>query len=323
MYRRHDVPPPLQRLADCQSGVLSREQTLGHDLSDKVAARLIRSGTWQRLGNGLYLTHPLAPSWEALAWGGILLGGPRARLGPEASGYVHALVPTAPDPLDVLVPADKPVQSRGCWRFLRERPTARSRYSVGLPPRLGVEDTVLDLTDRLPSSEIVGIVSVAVQRRLTTPNRLRTRLEQRARHAHRALLTEMIADVAEGAQSPLEVRYLRTVERPHGLPHGVRQSSRRGLRHVRDVEYPGFGLLVELDGRDGHVDVGRFRDMNRDNQHALLEELTLRYGWFDVCGRPCPVAFQVYRALVRGGYTEPFGRCASCRRVPEGDLLIA
>jgi hypothetical protein len=92
---------------------------------------------------------------------------------------------------------------------------------------------------------------------------------------------------------------------------------------VRDVNYPGFGLLVELDGRDGHSDVGRFRDMNRDNLHALLDELTLRYGWFDVSGRACAVAYQVYRALIRGGYTQPFRPCAHCRTVPEAELLRA
>ena len=193
----------------------------------------------------------------------------------------------------------------------------------GHHPRLGVEDAVLDLANARAAAEVVGLVTTAVQRRMTTPDRLRSRLEQRTRHAHRALLIGMLADVAEGAESPLELRYLRTVERPHGLPHGERQNSRRGLRYVRDVKYLGFGLLVELDGRDGHSEVGRFRDMNRDNLHALLDELTLRYGWFDVSGRACAVAYQVYRALVCGGYTEPFQRCANCRTVPEVELLIA
>ncbi|HEV2929163.1 MAG TPA: hypothetical protein VGW74_10770, partial [Propionibacteriaceae bacterium] len=225
-----------------------------------------------------------------------------------------------PDPLDVLVPVDKLIQSRGPWRFQRERPGARHGRSFGSPPGLGVEDAVLDLANVRAAAEVVSLVTTAVQRRMTTPDRLRSRLDQRSRHAHRSLLIGMLADVAEGAESPLELRYLRTVERPHRLPRGDRQNSRRGLRYVRDVKYQGFGLLVELDGRDGHSEVGRFRDMNRDNLHALLDELTLRYGWFDVGGRACAVAYQVYRALVRGGYAEAFVRCASCRGVPEVDL---
>lgn len=63
--------------------------------------------------------------------------------------------------------------------------------------------------------------------------------------------------------------------------------------------------------------------MRRDNLHALLDELTLRFGWFDVSDRPCPVAYQVWLALRRGGYTGPFVRCARCRDVPELELAIA
>jgi hypothetical protein len=131
-------------------------------------------------------------------------------------------------------------------------------------------------------------------------------------------LIGMLADVAEGAESPLELRYLRTVERPHGLPRGERQNSRAGLRYTRDVLYGEFGLLMELDGRDGHSDVGRFRDMNRENRHALRDELTLLFGWFDVTARACSVALQVFTVLNRRGYENPFRRCLTCLRVPEG-----
>ena len=320
VHRRRSLPPELQRLAECQSGVLSREQTLGHDLSDKVAARLVASGTWQRLGNGLYLTHPLTPSWESLAWGGVLLGGTRARLGPEASGYRHKLRSVPPDPLDVLVPADKLIRSRDHWHFQRERPGARSGRSLGSPPGLSVEDTVLDLANARGPADVVGLVTTAVQRRLTTPDRLRRALDQRSRHAHRDLLLGMLADVHQGAETPLELRYLRDVERPHGLPRGGRQTSRTGLPYIRDVRYEEFDLLVELDGQDGHVGIGRFRDMNRDNLHVLHEELTLRFGWFDVTARPCAVAFQVYLVLSRR-LDLPFRRCPTCRGVPDRELL--
>lgn len=133
----------------------------------------------------------------------------------------------------------------------------------------------------------------------------------------------MLAEVVAGVESYLELAYVKDVERPHGLPKGDRQTTRAELPYHRDVKYGRFGLLVELDGRAGHEDEGRFRDMNRDNRHALLDELTLRYGYYDVAGRPCAVAFQVYQALVRGGYTEPFRRCRRCADVPEAELWSA
>ena len=61
--------------------------------------------------------------------------------------------------------------------------------------------------------------------------------------------------------------------------------------------------------------------MNRDNLHALIGALTLRYGWFDVADRPCGVAWQVYRALAQRGYTGTFRRCRRCAAVPETDLI--
>ena len=190
---------------------------------------------------------------------------------------------------------------------------------MGSPPGLNVEDTVLDLANVGSAADVVGVVTTSVQRRLTTPDRLRRNLDRRSRHAHRELLLGMLADVHQGAETPLELRYLREVERPHGLPRGDRQTSRSGLRYVRDVRYEEFDLLVELDGQDGHVGTGRFRDMNRDNLHALHDELTLRFGWFDVTARPCAVAFQVHVVLSRRGYDLPFRRCSNCAgaRAPE------
>lgn len=202
MRARVEVPAALRRLAECQAGVLSREQVLGHGLSSDVTSRLVRSEVWQRLANGIYLTHPLPPPWEALAWGGILLGGPRARLGPEASGHLHGFASNAPDPLDVLTPADTLITSRDHWHFVRERPGVRSGRVFGSPPRLGVEDTVLDLADRRAEGQVVGLVTRAVNGRLTTAERLQRQLSRRARHRHRDLLTGMLAEVDEGAESP-------------------------------------------------------------------------------------------------------------------------
>lgn len=170
---------------------------------------------------------------------------------------------------------------------------------------------------------MAGLVTVAVQRGLTSPNRLRRLLESRARQRHRELIAGMLADVIAGVESYLEMLYLRTVERPHGLPKGFRQSPSPDMPYERDVLYRAYRLLVELDGQRWHDGENQFRDMNRDNRHALRDELTLRFGYFDVAGRPCPVAFQVYLALVKRGYSDPFLRCRNCRNVPEADLLAA
>src|SRR6185295_19768087 len=115
----------------------------------------------------------------------------------------------------------------GEWQFIRERPGARSARSVGAPPRLTVEDTVLDLSaEGSVTSDLVALVTKAVQGRRTTSRRLLKAMNKRSRYKHRKLLGDILRDVAVGAESPLEMRFLHDVERPHGLPRGNRQQRR-------------------------------------------------------------------------------------------------
>ena len=319
MKPRQHVSQSLLRLAALQAGVVTYEQAVGSGLGRHSIQRLLQSASWRRIARGCYLTVPMEPPWNALAWGGVLLGGPGARMGPESSAFLHHLTETAPARPDVLVPWARPREISGPWRFVRERDGARASRSVGDPPRLGVESTVLDLASSRDEPAVVGLVTTAVQRRLTTVDRLRTELGNRTRHPHRRLLHNLLADVADGVESPIELRYLRDVERAHGLPRAARQ--RRSLRHRSDVDYGEYLVLVELDGRAGHEGTGRFRDMRRDNRFALvLGQLTLRYGWHDLTVSPCAVAFEVFSALELRGFGGAFRRCARCARASEGDL---
>ena len=115
-------------------------------------------------------------------------------------------------------------------------------------------------------------------------------------------------DVAGGAHSELERRYLVDVERAHGLPTGLRQLAVGGTR--QDVHYDGLATTVELDGRVVHqLSDAAWRDMVRDNSAAVRGVTTLRYGWQDVRHRPCAVAAQVASVLRANGWT---GRPRPC-----------
>ncbi len=320
MIPRQQPPADLLRLAALQAGVLSTEQVLGLGMTRKPLDRMLadRFG-WQRMSNGLYLTVPGEVGWAASAWGGVLLGGPGARIGGSAATHLWGLS-DQPDEVLVLVPDHRHRVPRQPWRFVRERPGLR-RPSQGSPPRIGIEDAVLDRSAELADSAVVDLVTTAIQSRRTTATRLRRRLGERGRLRHRELLLALLADIGEGAESPLELAYLRDVERAHGLPRGTRQH--RSGRHVRDILYQQFGLVVELDGRLGHEGLGRFRDMRRDNGALLRGEMTLRYGWGDVRGRCCPVAWQVGSVLARLGWTGTPNRCLRCAAAPIEELGVA
>ena len=90
----------------------------------------------------------------------------------------------------------------------------------------------------------------------------------------------------------LERRFLRQVERAHGLPRGRRQRpDPSGPRAAQtDVEYVEQAALVELDGRLGHEwSLDRWADLDRDLAAAATGRLTLRAGWGQVL-QPCRFA---------------------------------
>lgn len=282
-------------------------------------ARLVEQGRWSRIGPGVIATTPTGADWLGRAWGGVLLGGDRARLGGWAAAHLHDLVDEPPDTIEVWSPNQVRVTD-GPWRFRREGAATHGSAPESSPPRLSVEDTVLDLCASEPVKEITSLVLAAVQSRRTTAERLLHAAGERSRLRHRALVEDLLADAEAGVESPLERAYLHQVERAHALPPGQRQH-RSGSRR-RDVAYPDFGLVVELDGRF-HEGAGRFRDMVRDNVAMLSGERTLRFGWSDITTAACVAAHQVGRMLVLGGWNGEPSRCDHCRLVPsECDFAV-
>ncbi len=182
----------------------------------------------------------------------------------------------------------------------------------GLLPRIRAEDAVLDVAERLSTEDAVGLISEAVRRRLVTLGSLRATVAGRSRVRNRKLLLALIDDL-EGIESTLEYVYRRDVERAHGLPGARRQKSvSRGTR--TDALYDEYRVLIELDGRAGHISsASAFRDLRRDNAHAQGEWLTLRYGAGDVRGRPCDVALQAGAVLQTRGWRGTLRPCPACR----------
>ncbi len=299
--------------------MVTREQTLALGLTGPVLTRL-NHDRWRRIAPGVYFTADVDPPWDALAWGGVLAGGDQARLGPHASAWLHRLTSVPPMPIDVLVPHQRGGTSSGPWRFVRERAGVRSPRSVGTPPRLPIADTVIDVTAvSHDEGELIALLATAAQRRLTTPQRLLETLESRHRHPHRALLRAALGDIGLGAESLLEVRYLRDVERAHGLPRGRRQRRLVPGGQRTDVAHDEYALVVELDGRIFHDGVARFRDLYRDNVATLTGKLTLRYGWYDTAHRPCRIAAQVAVWLAQRGWSGLPTRCPRCRHLSDSE----
>lgn len=127
-----------------------------------------------------------------------------------------------------------------------------------------------------------------------------------------------LADVGDGAQSNLELRYVRNVERAHGLPAAQRQAKIVTANRTRYVDnlYEEAKLAVELDGRAAHPPEQRWDDSHRDNEHASVGIMTVRYNWADVNYRACTVAAQVGELRRMRGTAVQLRRCGpSCSAV--------
>ena len=310
MRERQPIPIEALRLARLQAGVLSREQALGLGVTRRVVDRLLVDGTWARLDRAVYLVPGIEPTWAGRVWGGILLGGPESRAAGLTAARLDLLCDDEQLPIDILTPFGSKPRAGEWVRFRQERPGIRPVSSIAQPPRTRVADTVLDLCAVGSESTCIHWVTTAVQRNLVTPDALRRALARRRRQPHRQLLSEIIGDAASGVQSNLEHRYRHDVERAHGLPNGTRQASPPQRAEFVDVAYREFGLIVELDGRIGHL--GRHRDRRRDNANVRVGAASLRYGWFEVSGDPCGVAVEVAEMLVGRGWSGYPIRCPNC-----------
>jgi len=292
----------LTALARVYEGVVATRQLTALGVDDAWIHRQVAAGHWQRLHRGVLYVYSGQVPWRARALAAVQYAGPGAAVSHQAAGHLLGLTGRAPQVIDVSIPAPR-----------RVRPSVGIRVHVRtvMPPTRGwlpvvvATETVLDLVARSASTDDAVALLCAAVREGTTPAAIAAAARCRARLPHRRLVGDLLWEVADGVESPLERRYHHDVERRHGLPMAslqVRQVvSDRWIR--ADCRYGGYGVRVELDGWLGHPGGRTDADTWRDNA-VLLErgDRTLRYRWRHVTVAPCACAAQVAEALRRGGW---------------------
>jgi predicted transcriptional regulator of viral defense system len=311
------VPDRCLRLLSRQYGVIANWQVEVAGISCRQMRDLVRSGRWQRLHFGVYASFTGEPSREAALWAAVLRTGPWSILSHETAAELDGLVDKGSKLIHVTVPEPQhrsPVAGLAIHRSSR---AIGIRQQGRLPPRTMTEETVLDLAQAATSfDDVIALLSRACQRRLTTPFLIGETLGQRAKMRWRGEIELALRDVARGVHSPLEYRYVRDVERAHGLPTPDRQvQAQQGGRVIyRDARYREYEVAVELDGQASHPDERRWQDKHRDNAAAAAGIVTLRYGWADVTERSCETAREVASVLGSRGWPGRLGRCGpGCR----------
>jgi predicted transcriptional regulator of viral defense system len=301
---RYDIPDAASSIAHRQSGAVSRQQLLDAGLASQVIFRRLEHGRWQQLYRGVYAVFTGPPPRETQLWAALLRAGPGAVLSHLSAAELHGLIDYPGESIFVTVPATRRVTARGIDVRMSGR-IAEAAQPGREPPRTNLEETVFDLIElAVTFDDACGWITRAVGKRLTTDERLSAALKLRKKMRWRARLEDVLAAAGDGIHSVLEYRYLRDVERAHGLPR-----SRHQVRMVvdgkivyRDAYYQEYKLAVELDGRLAHPEEERRRDRHRDNQAGADGILTTRYDWQDIRGRPCETALLQARILRRRGW---------------------
>lgn len=282
--------------------IVTLAEALKRGLTVETVRWRVASGQWQRAHRGVFVTHSGPVDWMTRASAAVIGAGQGATLRDGAAGYVLGIA-GAPDPEDdipLLLPGNRRIRPlAGTTLRYADRP---HRVFVPWPPHTSLEWTVLDLTREVSVDDALALVGAVLQRRRTTQARLLDALALTRRHPQRAVLRDALAEDAVGAESTLEHRWVRDVERPHGIPAGVRQVRDKAVGRARRYDI-GFAqgpitaleeaaFLVELDGRLYHQ--GRQHvDRSKSNALAHLRTPLLRFGWVEIDGDPCAAAAEV------------------------------
>lgn len=269
---------------------------------------------------GVYVDHTGPLTWRQRAWAAVLVTGPDAALCLDSALRAHEGTGRKTNDeavIHVAVAHGRSPVARSGVRVHRMVDLASRVQWNKTPPCTRYDDTILDLAARGTWLTSVATLADACGSRRTTAARLRGRLDERRRIAQRDWLRAVLSDVADGTCSVLEHGYLDLVERPHGLPQGTRQALRDlgNGRVYRDVDLPGLGVRIELDGKLFHTATSdRDKDLERDLDAVAAEDgTTIRLGFGQVYDRPCSTAAKLAKVLQRRGWDGEPTTCSSCR----------
>jgi Transcriptional regulator, AbiEi antitoxin len=304
-------PRPITwpELLDFQSRIVGHRQAVRLGVSQTAVVRRTKSGAWQRLHRGTYATFTGVPPREAVLWAALLRAGPGAVLSYETAAEVHQLLDKSAAKIHITVPASHDPARRGPIRGVIIH-RSRNVTSEPLPPwqlpRTPIAETVLDLIESAKTTDdAFAWLTKAIGRDLVNSGMLNAALVGRKRMRRRPWLAEALTDVADGVMSPIELRYVRDVERAHGLPQARRQARREldsGARFL-DNFYEAFKLCVEIDGRLTHPPEQKWRDADRDSDNLFRDDVqTIRLGLRHVTSSRCAQAARLATLFIRRGW---------------------
>ena len=286
-------------------GIVTAEQAMAAGLARHDIASMRRSGRWQRLGRGVYLIRSDGNGDRiSRIRATVVAAGPNAFAVLDSAAELHGIAGLPrPDRIHVGVPASDPHRQRlGGGVALHQFSVSPDQLSVvrGIQAT-GVARTLADLLLRLPRYEAVCVLDSALNRKLLTLDEFATIPDLLRRRPGAVRARQRLAEVNDGARSPLETRVrLRCVDggvAPDRIGYLVRDEL-GGVLAEADLAWLAPKVIAEADGKEVHsLPEAVFQDRRRQNVLANAGWLVLRFTWADTV-RPGYIADAVRQALV-------------------------
>jgi hypothetical protein len=157
------------------------------------------------------------PPREATLWAALVRAGSGAVLSYETAAEVHRLIDKPSSKIHITVPISHDPARRSPIRGVtihRSRNVASEPLPPWQLPRTPIAETVLDLIESAKTTDdAFAWLTRAFGRDLVNAGMLTAALAARKRMRRHPWLVEALADVADGIMSPIELRYVRDVER--------------------------------------------------------------------------------------------------------------
>lgn len=291
-----------------RDGVFTRREALDAGISDKTLRAGIESGQWQQLRRrGIYALAGFASTDRALLRAALIMAGPKA----------HATGPSALDlyGFDAVVgggaakigegesflslPRNAHVRIDKCV-LLRDSERSHVHWNAGIRC-VTLERAIVDSLRVLPQQEARAVMYRALQRRLTTAQRLE-KWAERLRGCRGAAQLNVMAEHALGGAHAESEALLHELLTQAGLTGWVANHpayDEAGLIGRIDVAFPVEKVAIEIDGRAWHSDHDRFERDRERNSRLELDWDVYRFTWEQLNQRPEMVLGIIRKALLR------------------------
>jgi hypothetical protein len=302
-------------LANRRCGVFTRRNVFELGGDDRLIARRLREGRWERVAPGVYALTGSQPTWHQQLWIARLTAGFFAVVSHESGAAFHRWPGFPEGAVSFLVqhgshprvPGATFHETRDLWLV---DTMVIDNFIVTTPAR-----TLLDLAGSgTRFGRLAAAVDHATTRRQATYKQIDAELGAQARRGKPGvrLLTEVL-DSRRGEPAPeseLERRHFALYDR-FGGPRPVPQWPYPGREQVpgcADAGFPEALLAVETDGRTWHTRVADLkRDHHRDAEAARAGVQVLRLLYEDVLGDP-EGTWQLVQETRRPGFTQLGGQ---------------